>query len=397
MASATTSSPILPGALIGVFGSGQLGRMMALAARAMGYRIGVYSPDANSPTGQIADLEVVAPYADDDRVADFVRRVAVVTFEFENVPARIGDIAQAAGVPVHPDGWVLHTAQQRGREKQFLADAGLPVPRFAHVTSLAGLHAALTAIGTPAVLKTAAFGYDGKGQARIATPAAAAAAWAAMGEQTAILEEYIAFDKELSVIVARGADGALVHYGAIENIHYQHILDLSIAPARVPSGVAAEAVRLARAVAEKLGVVGVLCVEFFLTNDGRLLINEMAPRPHNSGHWTIDAAVTSQFEQQVRAVCGLPLGAPDLLRPAVMANLLGDLWAAGEPDWAAALAVPGVKLHLYGKQQARPGRKMGHLTALAESSDEDVAAVMARAGAARSALSHRPHTVRSAA
>lgn len=396
MASATTPSPILPGAMIGVFGSGQLGRMLALAARAMGYRIGVYSPEANSPTGQIADLEVVAPYADDDRVAEFVRRVAVVTFEFENVPARIGDIAQAAGIPVHPGGWVLHTAQQRGREKQFLADAGLPVPRFAHVTSLAGLHAALADIGTPAVLKTAAFGYDGKGQARIAVPAAAAA-WAAIGGQAAVLEEYVAFDKELSVVIARGADGAVVDYGAVENIHREHILDLSVAPARVAPAVAAAAVRLARAVVEKLDVVGVLCVEFFLTNDGRLLINEIAPRPHNSGHWTIDAAVTSQFEQQVRAVCGLPLGAPDLLRPAVMANLLGDLWTAGEPDWAAALAVPGVKLHLYGKQQARPGRKMGHLTALAESSDEDVAAVMARVRAARSALSRRPHTVRSAA
>jgi 5-(carboxyamino)imidazole ribonucleotide synthase len=380
--------------MIGVFGSGQLGRMMALAARAMGYRIAVYSPDAHSPTGPLADLEVVADYADNDRVAAFVRQVAVVTFEFENVPSSIAAIAEAAGVPVRPGGWVLHTAQQRAREKHFLADAGLPVPRFAHITSFAGLHTALTRIGTPAVLKTAAFGYDGKGQVRLDTPADVELAWNAVGQREAILEEYVAFDKELSVVVGRGGDGAIVHYGAVENIHRNHILDLSIAPGRVAPGVAAEAVELARAVVEKLDVVGVLCVEFFLTNDGRLLINEMAPRPHNSGHWTIDAAVTSQFEQQVRAVCNLPLGAPDQLRPAVMANLLGDLWADGEPDWAAALAFPGVKLHLYGKQQPRPGRKMGHLTALAASDDEDVAVLMARVQAARSALLRRPDAVR---
>ena len=382
--------PILPGATIGVFGSGQLGRMMALAGRALGYRIAVYSPESDSPAGQIADLEVAAAYDDEGQVRDFVRRVAVVTFEFENVPARIAEIAAEEGIPVRPGGHVLHTAQQRGREKQFFADAGLPVPRFAHVASLTDLHTALARIGTPAVLKTAAFGYDGKGQTRIDTPDQAAAAWSAIDGQPAVLEEFVPFEMELSVVIARGCDGSFAHYGAVENIHRDHILDLSIAPARVAPSVAAEAVELAHTVVDKLGVVGVLCVEFFLTTDGRLLINEMAPRPHNSGHWTIDAAVAGQFEQQVRAVCGLPLGATEQLRPAAMANLLGDLWAAGEPDWAAALAVPGVELHLYGKRQPRPGRKMGHMTAVAANID----VARANVQAARAALTRRPDSVR---
>jgi len=392
MVASAFASPILPGATIGVFGSGQLGRMMALAAHALGYRTAVYSPERDSPAGQVADLEVAATYNDEDQIRDFVRRVEVVTFEFENVPARIAEIAQEEGVPVRPGGHVLHTAQQRSREKQFFADAGLPVPRFAHIANLTDLHAALTRIGTPAILKTAAFGYDGKGQARIDTPMQAESAWATIGSQPAVLEEFVAFDKELSVVVARGHDGAFAHYGAVENVHRQHILDLSIAPARVAPQVTAEAIELARAIVDKLGVVGVLCVEFFLTTGGRLLVNEMAPRPHNSGHWTIDAAVTSQFEQQVRAVCGLPLGATDQMRPAAMANLLGDLWAEGEPDWAAALAVPGVKLHLYGKRQPRPGRKMGHMTAVAT----DIAIAVANVQAARAALSCRPDSVRRA-
>ena len=358
-------TPILPGATIGVFGSGQLGRMMALAARAMGYRVATFSPDRDSPTGQVADHEAVAPYADEDAVRAFVRRVQVVTFEFENVPVQVAELAAEEGIPVRPGGHVLHTAQQRAREKQFLADAGLPVPDFAIVTSEAELAAALHRIGTPAVLKTAAFGYDGKGQVRIDTPHTAPEAWRTLGGQTCVLEAFVDFQAELSVVAARGVDGSFAHYGAVENRHVHHILDLSIAPARLPAAVAANAVELTHDVLEKLAVVGVLCVEFFLTHDGRLLINELAPRPHNSGHLTIEAALTSQFEQQVRAVCGLPLGATELVRPAVMANLLGDRWVAGEPDWAAAWAIPGVKVHLYGKHAARAGRKMGHLTAVA--------------------------------
>lgn len=378
-------APILPGATIGVFGSGQLGRMMALAARAMGYRIATFSPDHDSPTGQVADLEVTAPYADLDAVAAFVAQVDVVTFEFENVAAEVAALAEAAGKPVRPAGTVLHTAQQRLREKQFLAQAGLPVAPFRAVACAAELTAALAEIGCPAVLKTAAFGYDGKGQVKIDRPQDAAHVWAQMGNQPAILEAFVHFSHELSVVAARGVDGAFAHYGAIENQHANHILDLSIAPARIPAPAAAAAVELARAVLEKLDVVGVLCVEFFAAEDGRLLINELAPRPHNSGHLTIEAALTSQFEQQVRAVCGLPLGSTELLRPAAMANLLGDLWAAGEPDWARAYAHPAVKVHLYGKREPRPGRKMGHLTALSGSVEGAVGTVLS----ARAALTRR--------
>lgn len=369
--------PILPGSTIGVFGSGQLGRMLALAARRMGYRIHTYSPDSSSPTGQVADLEVSAPYDDLDAVRQFVRRVDVLTFEFENVASIVANIAQEEGVPVRPGGYVLHTTQNRLREKSFLAGAGLPVTPFVAVHTEGDLVAGLAQIGVPAILKTAAFGYDGKGQVRIDTPDEAATAWQSIGGQEAVLEAFVPFERELSFVAARGVDGSFVHYGAIENIHRNHILDLSIAPARVSPRVAAEAVALARTVLEKVEVIGVLCVELFMTGDGRLLVNELAPRPHNSGHLTIDAAVTDQFEQQLRAVCGLPLGDPTLLRPAVMANLLGDLWQAGEPDWAAALAHPAVKLHLYGKAQARPGRKMGHLTALAEDSAEALRLVQA--------------------
>jgi 5-(carboxyamino)imidazole ribonucleotide synthase len=369
--------PILPGATIGVFGGGQLGRMMALAARRMGYRIRTFSPDTNSPTGQVADQEISAPYEDLDAVRAFIRNVDVLTFEFENVTATVAAIAAEEGKPVRPGGPVLHTTQNRLREKSFLAAAGLPVTPFVAVTSLDELYAALAKLGCPAILKTAAFGYDGKGQVLIADPADAAAAWGRIGAQAAILEAFVPFDRELSVVAARGVDGSFVHYGLIENIHRQHILDLSLAPARVPPPVAAAAAELARLVLEKLDVIGVLCVELFLTADGGLLINELAPRPHNSGHLTIEAAVTSQFEQQVRAVCGLPLGDPTLLRPAAMANLLGELWQSGEPDWAAAYAWPTVKVHLYGKTQARPGRKMGHLTALGDTVEAALATVIA--------------------
>jgi 5-(carboxyamino)imidazole ribonucleotide synthase len=362
--------PILPSSTIGVFGSGQLGRMLALVARRMGYRVHTYSPDSNSPTGQVANLEVSAPYDDLDAVRQFVRGVDVLTFEFENVSAGVADIAAEEGVLVRPGGHVLHMTQNRLREKTFLAAAGVPVTPFVAVRSMADLVAGLAQIGTPAILKTAAFGYDGKGQVRLDSPTEAATAWQSIGAQEAILEAFVPFDRELSVVAARGVDGSFVHYGATENIHRNHILDLSIAPARILPEVMTEAVELARTVLAKVEVIGVLCVELFMTGDGRLLVNELAPRPHNSGHLTIDAAVTSQFEQQLRAVCGLPLGDPTLLRPAVMANLLGDLWQAGEPDWAAALAFPAVQLHLYGKASARPGRKMGHLTAVAKERDE---------------------------
>lgn len=369
-------APILPGSVIGVLGSGQLGRMMALAARAMGYRVHTFSPDRNSPTGQVADREVTASYNDLDALTGFIRGVNVLTFEFENVDASAARIAQENGVPVRPGGLVLHTAQQRIREKTFLRSAGLPAPQFAQIESVDDL-AAAGAVGFPAVLKTAAFGYDGKGQSVVHSPAELERAWADLGGQPAILETYVEFAAEVSVVAARNPAGQFAHYGAIENIHRNHILDISIAPARIAPAVAAEAVNLAHAVMDELDAVGVLCVEFFLCEDGRLLINEIAPRPHNSGHLTIEAAFASQFEQQVRAVCALPLGDTHQARPAAMANLLGDLWENGEPNWASALSRSNVKLHLYGKQEPRAGRKMGHLTALGPDVETALSAVLA--------------------
>jgi 5-(carboxyamino)imidazole ribonucleotide synthase len=360
--------PILPGGTIGMLGSGQLGRMFALEAGRMGYRVHVFSPDRDSPAGQVADLEIAAAYDAPDALDAFAREVEVVTLEFENIP--VETVARLEGrVPVRPGREALYIAQNRLREKRFLAEKGFPVAPFRAVNSLEELQAAAQDIGLPAVLKTAGFGYDGKSQVRITSPAEIEAAFSSLGGQPAILEAFIPFEREVSVVGARGLDGSFAHYDVVENIHRRHILDITLAPAEVPEKVSKEAVRLCRGVMEALEVVGVLCVEFFL-RDGTLLINEIAPRPHNSGHFTVDACVTSQFEGQLRAVCALPLGSTELLRPAAMANLLGDLWEHGEPDWAAALSTPGVKLHLYGKREARPGRKMGHLTALGETPEE---------------------------
>ena len=357
--------PILPGATLGMLGSGQLGRMFAIAARRLGYRVHVLSPDTNTPTGQVADLEICADYHDLDRVAEFARSVDVVSFEFENVPAETTEICQRY-CPVRPAGSVLFTSQNRLREKTFLRDAGLPVTPFVAVRSVEDLTTALQQQGTPAVLKTADWGYDGKGQVVIRSVADAGAAWSTLDVPQAILEKFIDFECELSVVAARGLDGEFVSYGPMGNSHSHHILDISVCPAVIPAAVAAEAIAISRAVLEKLDVVGVMCVEFFLTKSGQLLINETAPRPHNSGHLTIDAHVTCQFEQQVRAICGLPLGSSELRSPSAMANLLGDVWEGGEPDWVAALKHSNLKLHLYGKHEARAGRKMGHLTVLAD-------------------------------
>jgi 5-(carboxyamino)imidazole ribonucleotide synthase len=325
-----------------------------------------YSPESDSPTGHVADAEIVGDYDDLDALRRFADGVDAVTFEFENVPsASVAAISERA--LVRPAGSVLHTTQHRGREKDFLARAGLPVAPYALVDSLDDLSAALTRLGLPAILKTASFGYDGKGQARIDRTEDALAAWDRLGRQPAVLEAFVDFERELSVVAARGVDGRVAHYGVIENAHARHILDVSVAPARIPPQVERDALAIARATLEALDVVGVLCVELFLTRDGRVLVNELAPRTHNSGHLTIDACATSQFEQQLRAVCGLPLGSAELLRPVAMANLLGDLWAGGAPRWERACAIPGVALHLYGKKQPRPGRKMGHLTLTAAS------------------------------
>jgi 5-(carboxyamino)imidazole ribonucleotide synthase len=376
--------PVLPGATVGVLGGGQLGRMFAIAARRMGYRVHTFSPDEDSPTGQVADQSIVASYDDLDAVRGFARGVDAVTFEFENVSAAAAEAA-AEFAPVRPAGRVLHITQNRLREKRFLAGAGFPVVPFRAVHSAPELAAALNELGTPAVLKTAGWGYDGKGQVRLEAGADVEAAWATLGGQEAVLEAFVDFDCEVSVVAARGMDGSFAAFDVVENRHRKHILDLTIAPAAVAPEVVRDAVELARGVLAALEVEGVLCVELFVDRKGGLMVNELAPRPHNSGHLTFDACVTSQFEQQLRAVCGLPLGSTELLRPAAMANLLGDLWSAGEPDWVAACRFPNVKLHLYGKREARPGRKMGHLTAMASSSAQALDDVVA----ARRALAPR--------
>jgi 5-(carboxyamino)imidazole ribonucleotide synthase len=367
---------VLPGGTIGVLGAGQLGRMMALAAKRMGYRVHTLSPGSDTPTGQVADLEIPADYDDLEAIRTFAGGVDVVTFEFENVSTAAADAAAEFG-PVRPSGSALHITQQRAREKAFLADRGFPVAPFARVQSKDEFAVALGTVGLPAIVKTAAFGYDGKGQHRIESIERADTVWDLVGHQEAILEQVVDFACEISVVAARGLDGAVIDYGAIENRHVNHVLDVSIAPARVSAAVAAEAQALTRRIMEELGYVGVLCVEFFVTQDDRLLVNEIAPRPHNSGHLTIEACATSQFEQQVRAVCGLPLGSPEQARPAAMVNLLGDLWAEGEPDWDAALAVPGASLHLYGKGSPRIGRKMGHITVVANTADQAVERALA--------------------
>jgi 5-(carboxyamino)imidazole ribonucleotide synthase len=266
-------------------------------------------------------------------------------------------------VPVRPSPLALHVSQQRAREKRFLASHGIPTVPFDVATTAAELTSALQRIGTPAIVKTAAFGYDGKGQMPANSVSDGARIWTGLGGGELVVEKKVSLQAELSVIAARGLDGHVAQYPLFENRHQNHILDVTTSPALVPPAVAAQATDIGRAVLEALNYVGLLCIEFFLSTDGELMVNELAPRPHNSGHLTFDAAVTSQFEQQVRAVCGLPLGSTELMRPAAMANLLGDLWAGGEPDWAAACAHPEVKLHLYGKVTPKPGRKMGHLTA----------------------------------
>lgn len=348
--------------------------MFAIEARKMGYRVHTFSPDSDTPTGQVADIETSAKYGDLDAVRKFARSVDVITFEFENVPAATVETA-AEFTSVHPKGEILHTTQNRLREKIFLSTNGFPVTSFRRIKLIDDLFRAADDIGLPAVLKTAGFGYDGKGQAKIKARGEIDAAYAAMDGQDAVLEAFVDFEKEVSVVCARDQKGNFVHYGVIENEHANHILDVSFAPAIVSEKVFKEAIEIARNIAEKLDYVGTLCIEFFLTKDDNLLVNELAPRPHNSGHLTFDACVTSQFEQQVRAVCGLPLGSTEFYRPAAMANLLGDLWKNGEPDWAASLTDPNVKLHLYGKAEAKPGRKMGHITAMAETAEKAAAFV----------------------
>lgn len=348
--------------------------MLAIAARRMGYSVHAFEPQPDSPAGQICDVEINASYDDSAALEEFARGVDVVSFEFENIP--MAAISQVASLrPVRPRAEVLHICQNREREKLFLEASGFPCAPFRVVDSAAALASAVADIGTPCVLKTADFGYDGKGQIKLAGGEDAREVWRRFGAPRGVLEAWIPFEAELSVVCARGLDGEMVPFPVAENLHANHILDLSIVPARFPDEIRHQATGLAKRIAVALDVVGLLAVEMFLTRDGRILVNELAPRPHNSGHFTFDACVTSQFEQQLRAVCGLPLGSPDLLRPVVMWNLLGHLWSHGTPDWMPILTRPEAKLHLYGKSEARSGRKMGHVSLMADSVQDALAAV----------------------
>lgn len=365
----TSEGPLPPGSTLGVFGGGQLGRMFTHAAQRMGYRVHVFSTHRDSPAGQAADLEHVGSLADPRSVASFALGCDAATLEFENVPTASIAVAEQH-TPIRPGSHVLHTTQHRVREKSFLRDAGVPVGPFAPVNSLDELRVAADSIGLPAVLKTAQMGYDGKGQLVLRDGANLEEAWQSLGPGDCILEGFIDFVREVSVLIARGVDGSTAVYGPIENDHANHILDVSVYPSPSASVATANAAkRIGVQVAEGLDAVGLICVELFELASGDLLVNEIAPRPHNSGHLTIEGCRCSQFEQQVRVVAGLPLGSADSLRPAAMANLLGDVWQAGEPNWPAALAA-GASLHLYGKDTPRAGRKMGHLTTLNESPGE---------------------------
>ena len=356
---------ILPGKTIGVLGGGQLGRMLAQAATRLGYRIHVYEPAANSPAGAVAHKEVNAPYEDLAALTAFAKECDVVTYEFENVPAAPLKAIEAV-TQLRPHWSVLETTQNRSREKRWLRDHKFPHAKFAEGTDVA---AGIKEVGVPCVVKTADFGYDGKGQLKVMTDADIPAAVKKFAGQPVVIEQFIDFACEVSAVVARSPNAAVRVFPISENIHTNHILDFSIVPARVKPEVTAAAEKLARLIAEKINLVGVMGVELFVTKSGEVLVNELAPRTHNSGHWTLDACMASQFEQQVRAICGLPLGAVTLLSPVVVVNILGDAWAKGEPKWDVLLAQPNVRLHLYGKADPRPGRKMGHFTVTARDAD----------------------------
>lgn len=348
---------------IGILGSGQLGRMLAQVARQHDIQTVVYSPGTHTPAGQVADTEITAEYDDLDAIREFAKQVDVITYEFENVPL-LSAMAADEITPVHPNPRILAIARNRVREKSYMQDIGIPVAPFHPVNSLQALELGLKNLGVPAVLKTAEEGYDGKGQVKINDPAEAEAAWETVGQKPCVLEGWIPFEREISVLGARDQHGGFTSYGPIENDHANHILDLSLVPAKVTDTIAEKGILCVQTMMEKLDLVGLICIEFFVTADGQLIANEIAPRPHNSGHLTIEGHVTSQFEQQMRTIIGWPVGDASPIQPACgMTNLLGDIWPeGGEPDWQKAVEDGGVKLHHYGKTEARPGRKMGHLT-----------------------------------
>jgi 5-(carboxyamino)imidazole ribonucleotide synthase len=357
--SADQNQVIAPGGVIGILGGGQLGRMTAMAAARLGYRVHTFCPDRNAPASHVSWHNTVAAYDNKSALKAFAESVDVVTFEFENIPSATTEYL-AALKPTRPKPNVLYLTQERLREKRFLASINVPTTRFLDVTRHEALESAVKALGRPAILKSAEFGYDGKGQVRIDGDMDLFEAWVKMGGEVGILEAYVDFVREISVIVARGPDGSTAIYQPVENQHKNHILDVTLVPARISQAVAGRAEAIARHIATEIGLVGLLAVEMFVTHNDEVLVNELAPRPHNSGHWTIDGCVTSQFEQFVRAVCGLSLGSTERHSDAMMKNLIGD----DVNGWKELLNDPAVKLHLYGKTEARPGRKMGHYTRL---------------------------------
>ncbi|SMC27487.1 5-(carboxyamino)imidazole ribonucleotide synthase [Andreprevotia lacus DSM 23236] len=362
--------PILPPAMLGILGGGQLGRMFATAAKTMGYRVTVLDPDQNAPAADFADVHIAKPYTDPDALAELARTCAAITTEFENVNADSMRWLAAQGVPVSPSGDCVAIAQDRVAEKTFIRNAGLATAPFLAINNAGDLNGDLSAY-LPGILKTARLGYDGKGQVRVKTAEEARLALSDLKHQPCVLEKMMPLVAEVSAIVARTSKTEIACFPVAENQHVGGILDVSIVPARVEAAIAERARQMAMQLAEKLNYVGVLAVEFFVLEGDELVINEMAPRPHNSGHYTLDATLTSQFEQQVRTMCHLYPGKTDLLRPAVMVNLLGDVWGehGAEPRWDVLLTAPNTKLHLYGKKDARAGRKMGHFNVLAASAD----------------------------
>lgn len=365
----TISTKILPGSTLGMLGGGQLGRMFTIAARTMGYEVIVLDPDKESPAGKLATAHICADYADQSALDKIAKSCNVVTTEFENVPAATLD-ALAKSRPVRPGSQAVTITQDRIHEKNFLKDNGFPTATFAEIQSLDDLKTSIEKIGTPSILKVSRFGYDGKGQFSIKNINDADKGWETLNGEACVLEQRMPLDIEVSVVLARGLDGEIATYPVSENIHEEGILDVSIVPARINKTLEEKVLDMAKQIAIALDYVGIMAVEFFISN-GNLLVNEIAPRPHNSGHYTLDACVTDQFEQQVRAVCGLPLGETTLLSPVVMINMLGDIWHGGQaPKWQKLLDHPNVKLHLYGKHEARPGRKMGHFNVLANNIDD---------------------------
>jgi len=358
---------VFPGGTIGVLGGGQLGRMLALEGRRMGYRVAVLDPDPACPAAQVADIHVKGTFDDAEAFETLAGHSDVITLDTEHVPFALLERLETRK-PVRPSAQVLRIIQDRLEQRRFLEAQGAPQVRYAPVSDMGSFRLAADAMGYPSVLKTRRSGYDGKGQARAAQPSELADAWKAVGENPAILESFVDFEKEISVLLARDVDGNVRFHPIAENVHRNHVLRTSRVPARISEKLAAEAEVLGARIASALEHVGMLAIELFVTRDGRLLVNELAPRTHNSGHYTFGACATSQFEQHVRAVCGLPLGDTSLLRPAVMLNLLGDLWRDGPPTFRSVLAHPNAHLHLYGKLRALPGRKMGHVLIL----DEDV-------------------------